>query len=173
MKNLKKGLILVVSILTTTVFGQQFEMSLDKTFESNETKNDLYLKAKVFIAERFKSASDVIQLDDKENGMLLIKGSIKETFIFQLSSLDYYFSFTMKIYIKENKYRVVVSDVYNSLAPYKHNTLLINKYRGAFADNLTKNKYWDLMESLSKNLNSFVTSFENHMSKQPSIKEGW
>lgn len=39
-------------------------------------KNELYNRAKKWTAENFKSAKDVIQLDDKESGKIIIKGCI-------------------------------------------------------------------------------------------------
>jgi hypothetical protein len=174
MKNLKVMMItLTMCLLTMVSFGQTTEMNVDKIFESGETKDVLYSKSKMFISEMFKSANDVIQLDDKENGVILVKGVIKESFNYSMQTLDYYFSFTMKIYVKDNKYRVVISDVYNSSAPYKYNKLLINNYRGAFNDNLPKSKYWELMESLSSSLNNFSLSFENYMKRVTLTNDGW
>ena len=174
MENLKVMMMtLMMCLMTMVSFGQTPEMNLDKVFESVESKDILYSKSKIFISEMFKSAKDVIQLDDKENGIILVKGVIKESFSYSLQSLDYYFSFTMKIYVKDNKYRIVISDVYNSSAPYKYNKILINNYRGAFRDNLPKKKYWELMESLSKNINNFSISFENYMKKEFIINDDW
>lgn len=173
MEKIKVMITLIMCFIVIKTFGQNPEMNVDKTFESTETKDVLYSKSKMFISEMFKSANDVIQNDDKENGIILVKGIIKESFEYSMKTLDYNFSFTMKIYVKDNKYRIVISDVSNSSAPYQHNKLMINNYRGAFSDNLPKNKYWALMESLSKSLNDFASRFENYMNRESISNDNW
>ena len=41
---------------------------------SNIPASDLYTKAKLWIAENFRSANDVIQLDSPETGTIICKG---------------------------------------------------------------------------------------------------
>ncbi len=73
-------------------------------------KDKLYSFVKVYFAEIFKSSNDVIQLDDKENGIILGKGITH----FNVRSGKYDFkckmSFTLKVLVKDNKCKI---DVYN------------------------------------------------------------
>ena len=59
--------------LTFNVFGQQ-NFQWERTDTISKTKSQLYADTKMFIAEEWKSAQNVIQNDDKETGSILIKG---------------------------------------------------------------------------------------------------
>ncbi len=159
MKNL---LILLICLVTNISFGQ-VNIPKDTIFNVDKNKDELYANAKMVIAESFKSAQDVIQNYDKENYVILVKGSIPETITLGLQTLTYHFKFTTKIYIKDSKCRIIIDDVYNSSSPYKYNTILINQFRGAFADNLTKKKHTELMSLLEKDINFFIKNFITNM----------
>lgn len=76
-------------------------------------KVELYSRAKQWIVNTFKSANAVIQMDDKAEGVLIGKGRIKElknpnaSFI----TLAYNFVFTVKVYLKEGKYKYSFKDI--------------------------------------------------------------
>ena len=63
----------------------------------------IYNAAKIFIVDAFKSANDVIQLDDKANNVIIAKGWHKG------SEGGCRVNFTMKIQTRENRYKI---DVY-------------------------------------------------------------
>lgn len=85
------------------------------------TKDLLYYNAKVFFAEVFKSANDVIQMDDKENGVLIGKGftNVYAKAVFR-DGLIIYLDFTgtvqmwytIKIQCKDNRYKYDIYDIY-------------------------------------------------------------
>jgi hypothetical protein len=161
MKNLVTVIIMVISSLLS--FGQN-TIDKDVIFESTKNKDLLYTNAKMFIAENFKSANDVIQLDDKENGVILVKGVVSENIVVAVQSLTYYFSFTMKIMIKDNKYRIIIENIENTISPY-YSTLLINNFRGSMKDGIHKSKYEELMLKLSTSIDNIVKTFESSMNK--------
>lgn len=76
------------------------------------TSDKLYNRAKMAVAEIFKSANDVIQLDDKENGVLIVKGSNQ-------CGPNTYVHFTLKIYIKDGKYKVDMTNLVCEVLPSK------------------------------------------------------
>ena len=78
-----------------------------QTTDTNQTKDALYLKAKEWFVETFKSANNVIQLDDKESGMIQGKGSIKYTYT---TLFDGYINFTIKLWLKKGKYKYEISN---------------------------------------------------------------
>lgn len=159
---MKNSIILILICLTTNLFGQ-VSIPKDTVFNVDKNKDELYANAKMVIAESFKSAQDVIQNDDKENYVILVKGSIPETITLSLQTLTYYFKFTTKIYIKDSKCRIIIDNVYNSSSPYKYNTILINEFRGTWLDNLTKKKHTELMSLLENDINLFVNNFIKNM----------
>lgn len=72
----------------------------------------LYSRAKLFVAQTFKSAKHVIQMDDADAGMLVIKGNIVPTIkIPLLGKTEYGFAhFTMKIQVKDGRYKYTLSE---------------------------------------------------------------
>jgi len=78
------------------------------------SKNELYLRAKLWTAMAFKSAQNVIQLDDKEGGSLVIKALSVQYFEYKLFGLAnpirYYLHYMARFTIKEGKYRMIISD---------------------------------------------------------------
>ncbi|MCZ8216643.1 MAG: DUF4468 domain-containing protein [Cyclobacteriaceae bacterium] len=74
------------------------------------SKDELYTKAKIWLAENFISANDVIQFDDKENGIVIGKGIIrvKEG---GLTPRIKIWRFTVKIQVKDGKYKVNFYDI--------------------------------------------------------------
>lgn len=79
------------------------------------TADQLYTRAKMAVAEMFKSAKDVIQLDDKENGVIIVKGSNNY-------DPDVYSHFTLKVYIKDNKYKVDMTNCTCEVLPSRYSS---------------------------------------------------
>ncbi len=89
------------------------EVYLDTVVKMDSSSaNQLYNSAKLWISENFKSSKAVIDLDNKEEGIIIGKGN-QELFI--TNSLDLPVqtrcSFTFKIRVKDNKYRLELFDL--------------------------------------------------------------
>lgn len=61
-----------------------------------------------WFATNFKSANDVIQMADKEAGIIIGKGTFEYSYGQKLSYICYsgYINFTIKVYVKDNRYKV-------------------------------------------------------------------
>jgi hypothetical protein len=70
----------------------------------NTPKTELYARAKIWTAIAFRSAKNAIQLDDDQKNNLIIKGVIEA-----VNDGDYNIWFTMQFTIKDNKFRVLIS----------------------------------------------------------------
>ena len=103
-------------------FGQTEKKSpapiLDNKVNYTETiivdsskKDMLYGKAKLWFANAFKSANDVVQLDDKDNGIILGKGTIIKNEMTGLQSVKKTWKFTVKIQVKDGKYKAEIYDI--------------------------------------------------------------
>jgi hypothetical protein len=80
--------------------------------DSNVSASDLYLNAKKWIVETSRSSSAVIQLDDKEANIIIIKSYIdKGSYNFLNSSSNYKFWFTLTIETKDGRYRYTLNNV--------------------------------------------------------------
>lgn len=69
-------------------------------------KDQLYLLAKKWFVNTYKSAKAVIQLDDKENGVITGKG----TFAFSSLVNDTYIDHTISIFVKDGRYKYVLTN---------------------------------------------------------------
>ena len=75
------------------------------------TADKIYSKMKYFVADYFKSAQNVIQLDDKEEHRLLCKGNVRfEVRNLTWHMLDGVINFTLDLQAKDGKYRIVMRD---------------------------------------------------------------
>jgi len=69
MKTIITFALIFLSILT---FAQKSEVIADST----QKKNDLYTKSLEWVTITWKSAKNVIEMNDKDNGVLIVKGGL-------------------------------------------------------------------------------------------------
>ena len=114
---MKKTLLLVcVTLIYVNSFAQQSPRPLSfvtvETVDSATKKETLYLNGVEWVGKHFASASKVIQIADKDAGLLLVKGS----FNYQapgniLSGVDTrLISFMLKLSFKDGRYKIEMSD---------------------------------------------------------------
>lgn len=101
-------------------FPTPFKFTLIDTVELS--KNEIYVKVFEWVAKKFNSANDVIQMQDKEAGKIIGKGNFtvdgpKNGFGTPLS-IDRV-KFTLTIDIKDGRYRCVISDMLHEAGPSK------------------------------------------------------
>jgi hypothetical protein len=108
---MKKIIAIVFVIIPFLVIGQQ-NFSWDVRDSIAKSKDQIYADTKLFIAQTWNSAQDVIQNDDKENGLILLKGITKVSSTFQMNVHDYTYGYTVKFYQKDGKYRIVLDGVH-------------------------------------------------------------
>lgn len=87
----------------------QYEWSEVVQADSALKKDDLYRNAKVFFANEFKSAKDVIQYDDRGEGRVMGKGDfrledVQGAFLIVVSDKRYV-NFTLEIMCKDGRYK--------------------------------------------------------------------
>lgn len=75
------------------------------------TKVDLYTKAKQAIVELFFDAKSVIQMDDKEAGKLVGKGTVFCPIKVMGVASGFYTKYTISVEVKDNKYRLRLYDI--------------------------------------------------------------
>lgn len=74
-------------------------------------KINIYNSIKEWVGLNFKSAKNVIQIDDKDAGMLILKGNMTYSFGgLTYMCYDGYVDYTINIKIKDNRYKVEISD---------------------------------------------------------------
>jgi hypothetical protein len=76
------------------------------------SKADLYTRAYAWIAKAYRSANDVIQMNDKEAGQLVAKGSMRVTARALGMDMDAgVVRHTLSIYVKDGKYKYVLTNL--------------------------------------------------------------
>lgn len=183
-KRKMKTTFLTLLLLTSSLvisFGQN-DFKWEKTDTINKIKPQIYSDTKLFIAETWKSAQDVIQNDDKESGMVLIKGTVKEQINYGLTLYTYYYGYTVTFLMKDNKFKMILNNVTcnTTVAPVgaKYTIPCIPPFEGEnYPDvpnwgNLSKKKQKELMDNLKTDLQNIVDSYLISIKKQ-SINSGW
>lgn len=88
----------------------------EEVVEVTASKNNLYSNAKMWFVDTFKSADDVIQMDDKELGVIIGKGFsdiyVDTKILGDISKTKTRAYYTIKVQLKENKYKVDIYDIY-------------------------------------------------------------
>lgn len=103
---MKKLLLAIVLLLSVQGFGQK---TVEYVFvhEINLTKNDLYKNAKNWLSNTYKNYKDVVDRDDKEDGVISGKG-----YYSYYESLGTGFIYNFKIECKESKWRFTVNNLF-------------------------------------------------------------
>lgn len=75
------------------------------------SKEELYNRSKIWFVKTFKSAKDVLQLEDKDNGQLIGKGNFQYINSVFTAQATWICAFTAQIDCKENKARIKIYDI--------------------------------------------------------------
>jgi len=130
MKKIKFLTISLMLFFTASVYGQNDEVNsllstikdkwkvengnviIQKVFEfENISKDNIYIALKEYLANTYGSLKEVLQVDEKENGLIICKGLYADIYcteIFLGSATKYNFWHILKCEIKENRLRVTV-----------------------------------------------------------------
>ena len=105
-------------LISSQTFGNE-PYKLEKVIQADSlNKEIIYTIVSNWIATNYNSANDVIQLSDKESGSIICKATMK----FGMGKLSYscydgYVDYTLSIYIKDGRYKVVLSNVIHENLP--------------------------------------------------------
>lgn len=175
-----KKIALTISILffVSTIFAQ-LNYQWDKSDSISKTKIEIYSLTKLFISEYWKSAQDVIQNDDKEGGVILVKGiSNKFTFNSMGATYAYTYSYNVTFRMKDSKYKFTIDNVkyYSTAGSSFDNKLIIEPHE---LDNCPyKNKKFgekcnQIMTSLKSELQSIADNYENTIKSAKKTGGDW
>ena len=109
---MKKISLIVIGIAICSIGFSQTNFVWEKTDSVKKTKAQIYSETKMFIAKTWKSSKDVIQNDDKEGGLILIKGVVGsniESYMFAKYQYTYQYNITFRI--KENRFKITLDNV--------------------------------------------------------------
>jgi len=173
-----KKTIILFFLITVSTYSQE-PLEYDNIIEVNSIEKDkLFEILNDWTAIIFNSANDVIQLSDKDNGKLIIKGVKNYSLGRSLyNCYDGFISFTLRIVVKDNKYRIIILQL-------KHNSMNNNvcslglittaelfKPKG-FAKR-EKNKIWKDLKVKSSELNKSILNSIKEKINNYSSEEKW
>lgn len=161
-----KQLLIVFSIILPLLSFAQPQMPLKdgKVFYevvdtiSNTSKADLYNKSKIWFVNTFNSAKAVLQMDDKEAGIIMGKGITPYNGGNVITGpMRNSINYTININLKDNKWRIQVYDIYvsNENATYTPEYCL--KY-----PKMNKKK----LEKIDDNVKELIASYKSAICKK-------
>lgn len=122
-----KKLVILFSLACLPFLGMAQDMPVDpetKKVTYSEvvpaeglSQSDIYLQAQAWFAKTFNDANSVIQVQDKEQGLLIGKGMSEEN----INNVLTPFWFTVKIEAKEGRYRYEITDIAAMDYPFSYN----------------------------------------------------
>jgi hypothetical protein len=177
---MKKLFFTAVSMFIMTISFAQDNFKWDKIDSIAKNKNEIYSLTKMFIGETWKSAQDVIQNDDKEGGMILVKGLSIQSLYYQMNDHKWTFSYTVKFLFKDNKYRIVIEDVYCQAArcaqyewPHMPVADTYPSEKGLKTTGVNEERYLEVMTTLKKELQSIADGYEKYLKTPKSNNGDW
>lgn len=97
--------------------------------DSTISKTELYFRAREWFANTFKSANDVIQMDDKEAGKIIGKGTKQYTTSFVINIYQNILYYTVNISVKDGRYKYIISNFKTSQLPSYHGGVSMPGYQ--------------------------------------------
>tara|TARA_R110002167_G_C12338435_1_gene620897 strand:+ start:41 stop:613 length:573 start_codon:yes stop_codon:yes gene_type:complete len=174
----KIAVILAVALINLTSYSQVVSENKDYVLVDSIdlTKSEIYDKTKYFIADAWMSANSITQLDNKENGIILIKGSLIHSVRGMALTYHYNFKYTVEFRMRDGKFKMTVKDIYNNTAHATSNgfsnkptftpgTLFLSyntldNCPGVFKTNLLKDLVIECMRSLDIKFETLMQSYK-------------
>ncbi len=167
---MKRLILIAISIFIVTLSYSQTNFQWDKIDSIAKNKNELYSLTKMYIGEKWRSAQDVIQNDDKEGGAILVKGLSIQKSRHPSYPATWTFSYNVKFLFKDNKYRLEIDNVYCQSAragQYEWAHMPVSDAypteKGRIKTGVSEKVYLEIMANLKSELQSIVDSYEKYL----------
>ena len=164
-----KLFISVLAIFSFTIIFSQENFEWKNTISVSKTKSEIYSDIKLFIATNWNSLDDVIKLDDKEGGIIFLKGLTKSISFVQMgATYSYTYSYSLTFKIKDNSFDYTINKVscYSTVGSSFQNKLLIEPHEikdCEYANKKFGEKCNQLMSDLKVQLHSISNLCENSL----------
>jgi hypothetical protein len=181
-----KTIILSIVVILSYLQGfTQTNFKWDKSDSLPKNKSQIYSDTKMFIAKTWKSAQNVIQNDDKEAGVILVKGSSIQKENYSLNVFTYVYNYSVTFKMKDNKYKIILDNVYcESVYPggdAKYDILKIEPFDGEYVKGKTglntctlpEKKAVEMMTTLKAELQTIIEDYEKFIKTSDSSNGDW
>lgn len=167
-----KNLLLIFLVFVSSNLLAQQNFVWEKTDTVAKTKDDIYSDTKMFIAENWKSAKAVIQNDDKEGGLILVKGKTIQILSHSLYTCEYTYSYNVVFRMKDQKYKITIDNVYcesayvggrklKEVQPFEGGN--VPEMRPTEGGSIPKKKLIELMSELKSELQNIVDDYTEYL----------
>lgn len=188
----------IFSVLTllsvSTAFGQTETLNLPIDSLTNKityseivyvdslaNKQELFSRVREWFAKAYKSSTNVIQMEDKENGKIVGKALLKIYFTALGMQQDGgYINYTIAIYIKDGKYKYEITDFYHT-GIYVNSSVgkqpdggaceILIKEKKGFWGNSYKRTYERYIFQMDENIKALVSDLKAAMTTKTKNEE--
>ena len=182
---MKKLIILSIFLCIAVMAMAQEPMTYSKVIQADSLdKTSIYVALRAWFSETYKSSNAVIQMDDKDAGIIIGKGTTKYSYGGMVySCYEGYVNYTVKVQIRDGRYKAEVSNINHEVLPgnskgcilglittaEKHSEKGMQKgYDNKVADDI-KSK----MKEYSEKLFTGMETATNNASKATSVNDEW
>lgn len=181
---IRLSIILFCLLISSGLYNSQ-ELKYEEVVkvDSTVTKEELYKRARTFLAKNFKEEGEVFTIDDKEGGELTGSGRVryytKKIFIGALCTIGYV-NFKINVYPKDGRYKYVIHTLVHEGTDCRKNSainyglLTLNdkpdKSRDVF---LRKWPWQDIKEKTDLRMNEVISGLKEAMNKKHETSNDW
>lgn len=135
----------------------------------NKNKDDIYSNTKMFISEFWKTGISQIEIDDKETGLILVRGKIIISLETPVMTYPYAYSYNVKFMMKDKKFKIVIFNVNPDINIGKSyispNICADCEFPGVIQVNMTKKLWTQLQNDFKNAMNNILTSYSEFVKK--------
>lgn len=168
-------------LFTSVIFAQTPKLPIDSItkeitysevvkLDSTFTKDKLFSNAKLWISKTFNSSKSIIDTEDKQEGVIIIKPMFQA--YHRALGMDHnsgHIEYTLKIFIKDGKYKYEITDFYhngryNNFQTYGNCTKMINTKDKVMGISYQK-KYDYYLKQIDEHSNALINDIKKSMSQ--------
>ena len=176
---MKSSILLSLMIFMTTFLHSQVNYEWQIKDSLKLTKSEIYSTTKQFIGITWKSSKDVIQNDDQDAGVILLKGlTIPIQFMQAGATYSYTYSYDVIFKMKDGKYFLTINNVkcHSTVGSSFDNKFFIEPHENANCEYSTK-KFGEkcnyLMSELKLQLQNMADSYVKYLNSETSSDGDW
>ena len=113
---MKKLLLISIALFLIYSASGQADFKWGKIDSIPKSKTQIYSDTKVFISGVWKASGKIIETDDKEAGVIVVKGKSSQIFNFALCPYEYTYEYIVTFKMRDGMYKITIDHVYCSSA---------------------------------------------------------
>ena len=113
---MKKLLLILIAFVLVYSASAQADFKWGKIDSISRTKSQIYLDTKIFISNVWKASGKTIVTDEKEAGVIVVKGKSSQIFNFSLCPYEYTYEYIVTFKMRDGMYKITIDHVYCSSA---------------------------------------------------------